>query len=188
MEFLKELFTQPLSYEDFEKAVNAKGFKIADLSKGEYVAKGKFDDLQNKNKALNEQITTLNADMQALKDNNATAEDYKAKFEKLNADIAQQKAEAEKAAADKELTDKITALFPTDKEFTSDYVKNGLIADIKAKFAEDSTKGLEAYFTELTKDKEGIFKAHNNAAMSGMGNFDSSTIDESKIRSIMGLK
>lgn len=42
MEFLKELFTQPLSFEEFSKLVSEKGYKLADLSKGDYVAKGKL--------------------------------------------------------------------------------------------------------------------------------------------------
>lgn len=45
MDFLKDLFgNEGLSYEDFEKKVNEKGYKIADLSSGKYVDKKKYDD------------------------------------------------------------------------------------------------------------------------------------------------
>ena len=40
MDFLKELFTKPLSFEEFSAAVTSKGIKLADLSSGDYVAKG----------------------------------------------------------------------------------------------------------------------------------------------------
>ena len=43
MDFLKELFTEPLSFEAFSKAVAEKGFKLADLSSGKYVDKDKLD-------------------------------------------------------------------------------------------------------------------------------------------------
>ena len=62
MEFLRELFAQPLSFEAFVKAVEEKGYKLADLSKGEYVAKGKLDDALNKNKTLTDDIAKLNKD------------------------------------------------------------------------------------------------------------------------------
>ena len=52
MEFLKELFAQPLSYDEFAKAVTEKGYKLADLSKGEYVSKGKLTEALEKNKTL----------------------------------------------------------------------------------------------------------------------------------------
>lgn len=188
MEFLKELFTEPLSFEAFEAAVKNKGIKLADLSAGEYVDKKKLTDALFKNKELTEQLSTLSGEMQELKDSNATAEDYKAKFEQLQADIARKEEEAKTAAADKELTDKIISVFPKDKDFTSDYVKRGLIADMKSLHAEDNTKGLQAIFDELTKDKEGIFMNQNPAGqMSGMGNVPASVIDTAKARSIMGL-
>lgn len=44
MEFLKELFTDGITYDEFIKKVEEKGYKLADLSKGDYVAKKKYDD------------------------------------------------------------------------------------------------------------------------------------------------
>lgn len=188
MEFLKELFTEPLTFEAFSKAVSDKGYKLANLSGGEYVDKKKLTDALFKNKELTEQLSTLSGEMQELKDSNATAEDYKSKFEQLQADIARKEEEFRTAAADKELTDKILEVFPKDKDFTSEYVKNGLIADIKARHAEDNTKGLQAIFDELTKDKDGIFMNQNPVGqMTGMGEVDTSVIDTAKARSIMGL-
>ncbi|MCH5210433.1 MAG: phage scaffolding protein [Oscillospiraceae bacterium] len=61
MEFLKDLFgTGALTFEQFTKAVEDKGLKIADLSAGEYVSKQKHEDeLQ----AKDEQINTLNGNI-----------------------------------------------------------------------------------------------------------------------------
>ncbi len=66
MEELQELFGEnALSYEDFTKAVEEKGMKLANLSAGGYVAKSKYDDDVKKAKGL----------------------DYKKKFEDLQASI-----------------------------------------------------------------------------------------------------
>lgn len=188
MEFLKELFAEPLTYEAFEAAVKAKGCKLADLNKGEYVAKGKLTDSINENKELKEKISAMTDEIRSLKDGNAAAEDYKAKLEALQKDIAAKEEAAKARAADDELTQKILAVFPQDKQFTSEYVRNGLIADIKAKHAEDNTKGLHAIFDELTKDKDGIFATQNpGVQMGGMGNITSSELDDAEIDAIMGI-
>ena len=72
---------------------------------------------------------------------------------------------------DETLTNNIVSVFG-DKKFTSDYVKNGLIADIKSelKKTENTGKGIKDIFETLTKDKQGIFENPNKPAdMPGMG-------------------
>lgn len=103
MEFLKELFTEPLSYEGFEKAVNAKGFKLADLSGGEYVSKDKFDKANNELKEVKETLTTVTTELDGLKANNASAEEWKQKYETLQHDVSEKEriAKEEAAAAEK---------------------------------------------------------------------------------------
>ena len=45
MDFLKDLFSEEgLKFDDFVSKVNEKGYKLADLSKGSYVDKKKYDD------------------------------------------------------------------------------------------------------------------------------------------------
>lgn len=87
--------------------------------------------------------------------------------------IAEEKAKKE----DEILTDNIIAAFG-DKKFTSDYVKNGLIADIKSELnkAENKGKGIKEIFDGLTKDKTGLFENPNQPAdMPGMGEGDTAT-------------
>lgn len=72
MEFLKSLFESgALTWEQFSEAVNQKGFKICDLSKGNYVAKKKYeDDLAIRDTTisdLNGQISTRDTDLTNLK-------------------------------------------------------------------------------------------------------------------------
>ena len=63
------------------------------------------------------------------------------------------------------MTDAIIATFG-DKKFTSDYVRNGIIADMKTEIAkpENKGKGYNEIFETLTKDKEGIFANPNPPA------------------------
>lgn len=189
MDFLKELFTQPLSFEEFEKAVSEKGIKLADLSKGEYVAKGKLTEALNANNTLKEDIKKLNGDLETLKNSNATAEDYKKKFEELQDKIEKDDKARKAEQEDKELTAAIEAVFG-DKKFTSDYVRNGIIADMKTEIAkpENKGKGYTEIFDTLTKDKEGIFATENKMSMTGINpNANRETVEDSQIRAAMGL-
>lgn len=188
MDFLKELFAQPLSFEAFVKAVEEKGYKLADLSKGEYVAKGKLDDALNKNKTLTDDIAKLNKDITDLKNSNATADDYKKKFEELQQKIEDDEKAAKAEAEDKALTDAITAVFG-DKKFTSDYVRNGIIADMKTEIAkvENKGKGYAEIFESLTKDKAGIFENPNGPAPITPPNPNDPQITDNTARAVMGL-
>lgn len=87
--------------------------------------------------------------------------------------IADEKAKKE----DEILTNNIISVFG-DKKFTSDYVKNGLITDIKSELnkVENKGKGISEIFESLTKDKDGLFINPNQpASMPGMGEGDTST-------------
>lgn len=190
MDFLKELFTEPLSFEAFSKAVADKGMKLADLSKGEYVAKAKYEKLDNDLKAVNQTVTNMTGELQKLKDSGAAAAEWEKKFNDLKADIETKEQQEKADREDKELTDAITAVFG-DKQFTSDYVRNGIIADMKAEIAkpENKGKGYGELFEAITKDKEGIFASVNpGGQMSGIGNSDPKELSDSEIRAIMGLK
>lgn len=130
-----------------------------------------LDNANNKIKTYETEIATLK---DSAKDNN----DWKTKFESLDQKVKTQEAEAKAKAEDETLTNNIVSAFG-DKKFTSDYVKNGLIADIKSelKKSENAGKGIKEIFDTLTKDKNGIFENPNKPAdMPGMGdgktNFD----------------
>ena len=87
------------------------------------------------------------------------------------------------------MTDAITAVFG-DKKFTSDYVKKGIIADMKEEIAkpENKGKGYSEIFEALTKDKNGIFANPNPPAdIPGMGNVNVDTISDDAARAVMGL-
>ena len=91
---LKELFGEnSLSYDDFSKAIESKGMKLANLSAGGYVAKNKYDDDLKKAKNLdyNKKYEDLEESIQGddginakLKNITTERDDYKSKYEELN--------------------------------------------------------------------------------------------------------
>ena len=129
-DFLKSL---ELSDEVIQKILAENG---KDIEK----EKEKTKEALDKNKTLTENIEKLNNDITELKNSNANADDYKKKFEELQQKIEDDEKAAKEAAEDKALTDAITAVFG-EKKFTSDYVRNGIIADMKTEIAKAENKG-----------------------------------------------
>lgn len=121
---------------------------------------------KKENERLQEQLNTAN---KSLKDAEEKLKDVDSKDEKI-ADLQKQiedynEKEEKRKEEEKEteLITKISEVFPTDREFTSEYVKKGLLRDIKEALAKDSTKGAKEIFESLTKDEkgneiDGIFK------------------------------
>ena len=108
MDFLKSLFENgAITWEQFQQGVEANGYKIADLSKGAYVAKHKYDDDIASRDAtiteLNGQITQRDTDIAGLKDKleNSSA-DNKTKVEDLNNQLAQLQTDYAKEKSDYE--------------------------------------------------------------------------------------
>jgi chromosome segregation ATPase len=118
MDFLKELFETEEAYNNFAKKAKEKGLNLADLSKGEYVSKGKHEseakklqaDMEAKIKALTDEFAKKEADYKAQADKSASTltegekaakalQDQLAKFEK---EQEKAKKEIEKLQADNE--------------------------------------------------------------------------------------
>lgn len=134
-------------------------------------AKRDYDDLKERVGTLEGEKKDLKGTITDLKNNAKYDEDYKKLYEDLKGDIEEKERNAQKAREDKDLTAAIEAVFG-DREFSSDYVRKGIIADMKTEIAkpDNKGKGYAEIFEGLTKDKEGIFKNPNPPAnMPGMG-------------------
>ncbi len=130
--------------------------------------------LKETNEDLTKKVNTYETEIKTLKENSQDDENWKEKFEALDTKIKNQEAESKRKQEDEILTNNIITAFG-DKKFTSDYVKNGLISDIKVELnkAENKGKGIKEIFDSLTKDKNGIFENPNKpAGMPGMGDID----------------
>lgn len=130
--------------------------------------------LKETSEDLTKKVNTYETEIKTLKENSQDDENWKEKFEALDTKIKNQEAENKRKQEDEILTNNIITAFG-DKKFTSDYVKNGLISDIKVELnkAENKGKGIKEIFDSLTKDKNGIFENPNKpAGMPGMGDID----------------
>ena len=177
-------------FEQFESLAKEDIDKImAEHGKAIQREQAKMESIKQELGTAKQTVSDMTAELQGLKDSGAAAEDWKQKFEQLQ-DKVKQREEADKAAkADAELTQAIVSVFG-DKKFTSEYVKKGLIEDMKAEIAkpENKGKGYAELFESLTKDKDGIFANPNPPAdMTGMGNVESGTLSENAMRAVMGL-
>ncbi len=160
------------------------GINGADINK----AKNGVDTLKTELESLKKAKGELETKVKDLTDSAKTADDYKKELEKLQKEVKDRAEAEEKAKADGELTAAIEKSFG-DKKFSSDYVKRGIIADMKAEIAkpENKGKGYSEIFEALTKDKEGLFENPNKPAdMAGIGKAEIK-IDETAARAVMGL-
>lgn len=179
-EFLKGF--EGLSDEAIDKIMAENGKDIEAEKSKNTVLKTENETLKNDKKSLEDKITELT-------DSAKDEADYKKQLEDLQKSIKEKEEADKQAKADAELTDAIVASFG-DKKFTSDYVKNGLIADMKAEIAkpENKGKGYAKIFDVLTKDKDGIFANPNPPAdMPGMGRVEMDQITSVQFKR-MGYK
>lgn len=146
---LTEIFKgESLTLEQFNERTS--GMKLADLTSGEYVAKGKYDsDLKKARddlKTAKDTIATLEAnkgDMDALQ---AELDKYK------QADEDRQKAERE-AQEHAELVERFNKV-KGDREFSSPYAESGVMDAFRQAIADPANtgKGDAELFDTLTKD------------------------------------
>ena len=132
---LKKLFESgALTYEQFSAAVSNAGYKLADLSTGNYVSKKKYEDeLQAKDATiedLNNQITTRDTDITNLKTqledgsktNETKVSDLSNQIKKLQGDYANAKNDYE-ARLKKQSYEFAVREFANGKKFTSNAAK-----------------------------------------------------------------
>lgn len=131
MDFLKELFANgAITWEQFVQAVTSKGYKLADLSTGNYVDKKKFEDgvsaKDTQIKELTEQITSRDKDLSSLKkqlsdgntDSQTKLTELTEKLTKLQGDYESAKKDYEGRLA-KQAYESAVKLYAVDKKFTS---------------------------------------------------------------------
>lgn len=172
MEFLQELFANgALTWEQFTQAVTAKGYKLADLATGNYVAKKKYDDdctaKDTQIKTLTEQMTARDKDLTALQkqlkddgtDSQTKLTDLTAKLTKLQVDYDTAKKDYESKLA-KQAYESAVKLYAVDKKFTStaarrDFENQLLAANLKME--NGNITGVDGFEAEYRKNNADAF-------------------------------
>lgn len=168
--------------EQLDKIMNING---ADVEK----QKSKVAALEADLKTAKEDTKKLNDEFEALKASNASGEDWKAKFEALQADNVAKEKQAEADRILKEKTEGINKRFEAvvgDKKFNHDAIK----ADYLKKFSEaieldeNKSKSDEQIFHDLTKDDAHCFENVTVTHLAG-GKPQGKTTDFSSVKDIM---
>lgn len=130
---------------------------------------------------LREENTTLKNEKTSL-EKKAVADDgtdWKKKYEDLDTKVKKEESE-KKEKEENEILEKNISKALGNKKFSSDYVKKGILKDVKAELekTENKGKGIKEILDTLTKDKEGIFENPNKPAdMPPSGNNNNSLLD-----------
>ena len=171
---IKEVFAQAedgtLTYEQFQKIVKEANAKFADLSEGEYVSKGKYDDeiaaFQAQIENLNGTIGTRDTDLESLKQQLAEAGtdaeklatlqgDLTALQGKYDADVKSYKEQLKRQAYEFAVKD-----FANKQKFTSNAAKRDFIGAMLAKGLKmegDSILGAEDFRAAYSTDNADAF-------------------------------
>lgn len=201
MDFLKALFEQAeggtFTYDEFTKAVKNSGYKIADLSKGDYVSKKKYeDDLSSKDSIiadLNATIDTNKTDLQSFKEKLDKAGTDSTKFESLSNDFLalQQKYDADMKSYQDKLQSQAYEFavneFSNTLSFTSEAAKREFRRAMKEKklpMENGNIMGATDYMTEYAKDNGDSFvqpKAPEDVNVENKPKFASNTTDPNNV-------
>ena len=157
MDFTSIFDGKALTLEEFQ--AKTKDMKLADLSGGEYVAKGKFSDQAKELDGLRTQLAEKDQTIANLEKAGGDAKKMAEELEKYK------QAEAERKRAEKEAeTDQILTAAAEQaldgKEFINDYTRAHFVAELKKAIADPANKGKSPakLFETMTKDADGIFK------------------------------
>ena len=154
MDFTEIFNGESLTLEQFVE--RTKDMKLADLSGGEYVAKGKYEsDIKKERDKAKEAAETI----KQLQESMGDVDGMKAKLEEYQkADEARQKAEQE-AAAHTALVERFGKV-KGDREFSSKFAEAGLLDEFNKAINDPANtgKGDKELFDALTKDAAGIWK------------------------------
>lgn len=186
MDFTEIFKGESLTLEQFNERTAE--MKLADLSTGDYVAKGKYDaDV----KKARDELKTAKETISTLEANKGDTEALQAELDKYRqADEARRKAEQEAAAhaALVERFDKVKG----DRKFSSEYAESGLLDAFNKAISDPANtgKGDKELFDALTKDAAGLFKnpQQEPVKVPGVtGSWADADNSERMMRKVMGL-
>lgn len=190
-EDIKAIFAEATD-EQLNKVMGLHG---ADIEK----YKGKVTALEAENAEKKTAFDNLNVEFEKLKESNASAEDYKTKFEDLKKDIAEKeksaKEEKEKAEREANILSRYNAVAVSKDGRPLEWTHEAIKADYLHKFTEalsdkeNEGKSDADIFKTLTENDGAAFKVPSaQTVYGGAGNVNTDDIDDAKINAIMGLK
>ena len=186
MDFTEIFKGESLTLEQFTERTAS--MKLADLTSGEYVAKGKYDS----------DLKKARDDLKTAKETISTLEANKGDTDALQAELDKYKqAESDRQQAEKEAQARAATLerfkaAKGDKEFSSEYAESGVLEAFSKALADPANtgKGDAELFASLTKDAVGLFKNPQQETVTIKSVGDSWSNDannDAMMRRVMGL-
>ena len=155
--------------------------------------KARITTLEGELEGKKKDFDTLSTKFNVLKESNASADDYKAKFEDLQKEIKEKEEKAEADRKAKEKADEISGRFDQvvgERKFSHEAIK----ADYLRKFTEAldnkdyQGKSDADILHDLTKDDSAAFAGVTAFHLEGGSNKGTgSEIDDAQVRAVMGL-
>lgn len=186
MDFTEIFKGESLTLEQFNERTS--DLKLADLSTGDYVAKGKYD--SDIKKACDD-LKTAKETIATLEANKGDTDALQAELDKYKqADEARQKAEQE--AKERATLEERFNKAVNGKEFANDLVRSGTLDAFSRALNDPANtgKGDKELFDALTKDAAGIWKnpQQETVKVPGVtGSWADADNNERMMRKVMGL-
>lgn len=154
-----------------------KGMKLADLSTGEYVAKGKDNEQKEEIESLKRQLAKKDETIANLEKAKGDADSMQKELDRYKqAEADREKAEKE-AQMDAILTQTAESALE-GREFVNDYTRNYFLGELKKAIQDPANKGKKPadLFADMTKDVDGVFKnpQHEPLKIAGVTKTDTS--------------
>lgn len=154
-----------------------KGMKLANLSTGEYVAKGKDNEQKEEIESLKRQLAEKDETIANLEKAKGDADSMQKELDRYKqAEADREKAEKE-AQMDAILTQTAESALE-GREFVNDYTRNYFLGELKKAIQDPANKGKKPadLFADMTKDVDGVFKnpQHEPLKIAGVTKTDTS--------------
>lgn len=185
MEFLKEYLSEE-TYSKVSEELTGKDLKLADLSKGEYVSKQKYNaDLQTaetKSNDFESKLLTAQNDLKTAKTDLESAQAEIQSLKESAADTEKLKQDYESKLTDSEVKRVVDKSGAKDTDIVF-----GLLDRSKIKRTENGIDGVQEQLEHIKTDKSYLF-GKNIGTGGSMGTpHNKSAVDDEKIREVMGL-
>ena len=166
-----------------------KGMKLADLSTGEYVAKGKDKEQKEEIEFLKRQLAEKDetiSNLEKAKGDSAAVQAELEKYKQAEAERAKQEKEAQMDAI---LTQTAESALE-GREFVNEYTRAHFLGELKKAIQDPANKGKKPadLFAGMTKDVDGIFRNPQHEPLKIAGVTKSDTSGNMTKEQIMSIK
>ncbi len=185
MDFKSIFNGESLTLEQFQE--RTKSMKLADLSTGDYVDKGRFSDQKAELERLKGELAERDVTISNLEKASGDADAIRNELERYKREEADRKKAEKEAETDRILTAAAEQALE-GKEFVNDFTRTHFLSELKKAIADPANKDktAAALFADMTKDLDGIFRNPQQEPLRipGVDKHDAKTMTKDEIFAI----